>query len=330
MDIDYLLLLQGVREALPQVVSSFFMLVSDLAHGPALVLLPCLAYWLFDQRRGIAVLMAFTFGSFMNQAVKITVCCARPWMRDPRVVPFEDAIESATGYSFPSGHTQSAASVIGGFGWYNRHVRAWVLPSCTAFVLLVGLSRNFLGVHTPQDVAAALALGIASIWASSYALAWADASRRNLACLSGSLVVFAVLFACYALLKPYPTAGAAAGVDLFEAMDDSMQTVGLMAGAGMGLWCARSWAGFDRASTVRQGIIRVVVGAVVVLAARYGVAGLAGLVIPELAHAFAKECLTTVAVMYFAPVAFIWVEGMLNGSHPEGRRPHKRQALDEA
>lgn len=46
--------------------------------------------------------------------LKVTVCAYRPWVRDARIVPHGNSIITATGYSFPSGHTMNAATVFGG------------------------------------------------------------------------------------------------------------------------------------------------------------------------------------------------------------------------
>ena len=51
---------------------------------------------------------------FRNGALKVTVCAYRPWIRDARILPYGDSINTATGYSFPSGHTMNAATVFGG------------------------------------------------------------------------------------------------------------------------------------------------------------------------------------------------------------------------
>lgn len=66
-------------------------------------------------------------------------------------------------YSFPSGHTTSAAAFYGLLAvwlWRTQH-RAWAVLA-GLWVLAVGVSRVYLGVHYPSDVLAGLALGV--IW----------------------------------------------------------------------------------------------------------------------------------------------------------------------
>ena len=90
--------------------------------------------------------MALVFTQFL----KTSICAYRPWVRDARIVPIKDALPSATGFSFPSGHTVNVAGVFGGLAmcWKNTAFRCFAV----IFIGLIGLSRNFLGVHTPQDV----------------------------------------------------------------------------------------------------------------------------------------------------------------------------------
>ena len=71
---------------------------------------------------------AFCFGMGINQVLKIIFCVQRPWILDKRIKASSYALESATGYSFPSGHTQSGVTVFGclakQFG--NKHLKQFV------------------------------------------------------------------------------------------------------------------------------------------------------------------------------------------------------------
>lgn len=180
MDIDYLLWLQGLREAAPAWVGRFFELVSAVEAGPLLLAVPFVLYWCFDKRRGAFVLFCFALGNLATQVVKNLVGCHRPWVRDARVRPAEGALDGATGYSFPSGHTTIAASTLGGIAWLWRR-RGWVVAVCVVLTLLVGFSRNFLGVHTPQDVLAGLAVGAGVVAAVNLAARWVWAGEDGAA-----------------------------------------------------------------------------------------------------------------------------------------------------
>jgi undecaprenyl-diphosphatase len=76
--------------------------------------------------------------------------------------------------SFPSGHALFAASVFGGLAALlaprlkHRPLKIAIWISAALLILLVGLSRVYLGVHYPSDVLAGYAVAI--IWVNFVAL----------------------------------------------------------------------------------------------------------------------------------------------------------------
>jgi membrane-associated phospholipid phosphatase len=72
-----------------------------------------------------------------------------------------------TSFSFPSGHTMQAMTLALALVFLlraSRHLRVIVMAA-SAFVLLVGLCRMYLGLHYPSDIAASLLLSLA--WVTS-------------------------------------------------------------------------------------------------------------------------------------------------------------------
>ena len=163
MDINYLLWLQSLREASGGALDGFFLFVSDLAHGPILVMLMAGVYWCVCKEAGEFLFFSSALGSVCGQYFKNLCCVYRPWIRSAAVQPVAEALKGATGYSFPSVHAISAASQFGGLAlWYRaKKLLFWLL---LVLVLLVAFSRNYLGVHTPQDVVVGLAIGAACAW----------------------------------------------------------------------------------------------------------------------------------------------------------------------
>ncbi len=78
------------------------------------IVIMALIYWCVSKEFGTYLLMGFSGNRLVNGLLKVTACAYRPWIRDARVVPYGDAITTATGYSFPSGHTMNAATLFGG------------------------------------------------------------------------------------------------------------------------------------------------------------------------------------------------------------------------
>ena len=83
----------------------------------------CALYWCADKR--FAYYLGFTYftAGFCVQALKITFRIPRPWILDPEFKAVKSAIPAATGYSFPSGHTQGATCLF--FPLALRAKKAW-------------------------------------------------------------------------------------------------------------------------------------------------------------------------------------------------------------
>lgn len=267
MDISYLLWLQGLREGAPQFVQAFFSFMGSEAATVLTMLIPCVMYWCIDKRRSTLALMTYGVSSVFNQLIKNTVCCYRPWIRDPRVVPDSVAIKGATGYSFPSSHTQSSTSVLGSFGWAWREKR-WPMAVGLLFALIVGFSRNFLGVHAPQDVLVAFAEGLAFVFVCDGLLAWVEGGEgRDLRVLVLGCVAV-VLFLVYVTVKPYPMdyVDGKLLVDPMAMLVDCYKIAGLMVGVLAGWYVERHWVNFETGGLkLIQVLVRLFAGALIAL-----------------------------------------------------------------
>ena len=100
----------------------------------------------------------------LNGIIKLTVCAYRPWIRSDLIEPAGDSKVAATGYSFPSGHTTVATITYGTVSVWQKDKRKWLSILCVVLILLTAFSRNFLGVHTPQDVVVGFTVSILIIW----------------------------------------------------------------------------------------------------------------------------------------------------------------------
>lgn len=83
----------------------------------------------------------------MNQFLKLLFRIPRPWVRDPDFTIVESARAQATGYSFPSGHTQNAVATFGGIARSTR--RPWVRWTCVAVLLAVSFPVSIWGCIRP-------------------------------------------------------------------------------------------------------------------------------------------------------------------------------------
>ena len=201
MDIEYLLFLQDFRNGINDALTPLMEWVS-LFGVTYIILLPAFVYWCLDKRKGLLLFTALKISHTLNSMVKLTACIYRPWVRDARVLPAGDSIRTATGYSFPSGHTMMVTPIYGGLALISKKKAArlfWI-----AAILVTAFSRNYLGVHTPQDVLVGLLLGTISIYLAKWLLDYLDRHPERSGAVMLACGAIGVLTLIYVTYKSYP------------------------------------------------------------------------------------------------------------------------------
>jgi undecaprenyl-diphosphatase len=114
----------------------------------------------------------------------------------------ESAREGAGGYSFPSGHTQNSVGMLGSLGVCTK--RTWIKALCIAGVILVPLSRMYLGVHTPQDVLVSMAIAFVLIVSFDLLLRLNEKHPCVIYITMGCMLALTVSFLIYLYVYPFP------------------------------------------------------------------------------------------------------------------------------
>jgi undecaprenyl-diphosphatase len=146
------------------------MRAASLYGGPAILipagLLAAVAFLIKGWRRGALLTVVLLSGAgLLNGLLKFSFARVRPTSYFDYPLPGSP--------SFPSGHALYAASVFGGLAvlltarMENRLLQFLVWLIAVSLILLVGLSRVYLGVHYPSDVLAGYAIGV--IWVTTVA-----------------------------------------------------------------------------------------------------------------------------------------------------------------
>lgn len=201
MDITYLLWLQDFRLSINDALTPFVNHLSNFAVT-YIVLLPVFVYWCLDKKKGMFILFAWKLSQTFNALLKLTACIYRPWFKDARVIPAGNALSRATGYSFPSGHTMMCAPIYGGLAVItkNKPLRYFLV----FMILLTMVSRNYLGVHTPQDVLVGCAFGLLAVWIAQKIFAYLDKHPEKDVLFMVLAVLAGVGTLVYVTYKPYP------------------------------------------------------------------------------------------------------------------------------
>lgn len=137
-------LIQALQTLSPT-LDSIMKFFSFLARVEFYLLLIPLIYWNIDSKLGLRLLLVLFFNDFLGTACKNLFRQPRPyWIGDVK------SLAEETSYGFASTHSSSSMAV---WGLLSLHFRKGWLWALSAFmVLMIGISRLYLGVHFPQDV----------------------------------------------------------------------------------------------------------------------------------------------------------------------------------
>ena len=246
MDIQYLLFLQDIRLATGGMFDEIFNAISKVAVD-IMPFLPFIIFWCVSRKWGYRFLVTLGLGELVNGLVKLTVCAYRPWIRSELIEPAGDSKTAATGYSFPSGHTMSGTSTYGTTLAWQRKKRRGLAVFCGVMIALTGFSRNFLGVHTPQDVIVGFTEAVLIILLVGFAQRKIDGDEKKLDILTLAGVVFVIASLCYISLKPYPMdyVDGVLLVDPNKMMNDSFKAAGAFLGLLIGSYVERHYIHYE-------------------------------------------------------------------------------------
>ena len=194
---DFLYLLESIRfPALDQLM----LLVTHLGEETAFLVIALIVFWCVDKYHGYYMLGVGLLGNLLNQFMKITCRIPRPWVRDPDLTVVEAAKAEAGGYSFPSGHTQTAVGTFGAVAATQK--RKWLSAVCVVLAVLTAFSRMYLGVHTPADVLVGGAMALALVFGLKPLML--GKNKRLIPWVFGVMLLLSAGFLAYLELYPFP------------------------------------------------------------------------------------------------------------------------------
>ena len=148
--LDYLLVrMKGPR------MDRFMPVITRLGNGGLIWICISLVLLLNTKHKytGERVLASLIVGSIIaNFIIKPIVGRKRPC----QVMPMQTIIKRPRDYSFPSGHSLSSFSAATILFYVNPYIGMGSLVLAS----LIALSRVYLGVHYPSDIAAGMLLGV--------------------------------------------------------------------------------------------------------------------------------------------------------------------------
>lgn len=241
-------------------------LVTNLGGEAVFIAAAIIVFWCLNKSCGYYMMTVGFAGTIINQFLKLWFRIPRPWVKDPNFTIVESARAEATGYSFPSGHTQNAVGTFGGIARATkRHCLRWV---CVVIFVLVSFSRMYLGVHTPLDVGVSFVIAAVLVFAIYPLMRRADRYPRLMAGLLASMVLLSAAYLTFTLVYPFPpdidSANLASGVE------NGWKLLGATLGITLAWWLDRQYVHFETKAVWWVQAIKFIVGLALVVALKAG------------------------------------------------------------
>lgn len=259
----FLRFLEGLRNP---VCDAFFSTVTHLGEETFFIVFGLIFFWCINKKEGYYLLSIGFIGTIVNQFLKLWFRVPRPWVKDKDFTIVESARAEATGYSFPSGHTQSSVGVFGGIARFNK--KLWIRIICILACVLVPLSRMYLGVHTPADVLVSVALSLILVFGLYPLIQKCFDNAKIMRILLISMVVLSAGLLAFVLFYNFPS-----DVDL-ENLSSGIKNAYKMLGCTLGIYIAfeidNKFINFDTSGSLISQILKFVLGLIPLIGIKEG------------------------------------------------------------
>ncbi len=262
---SFLYFLESIRNP---ICDAFFSMVTLFGDETLFIVFGFIFFWCVSKYQGYFLLCMGFAGTIINQFLKMVFRVPRPWIKDPNFTIVESARDAATGYSFPSGHTQISVGFFGGVARANK--LRWLRIASIVMCVLVPLSRMYLGVHTPHDIIVSTCVALILIFGGYPLFKKAESSPKLMYSILVSLAVLMAAYLIFINVYQFP-----ADVyteenihNLISARETGFSLMGCALGFILIYTADLKWIKFETKAVWWVQIIKVVVGLAIVLAVK--------------------------------------------------------------
>lgn len=227
-------ILQGLQAIRTPFLTAMMESITGLAESLPLVLVITLLYWCTDKRKTVRMGWLVLTSAVANGLIKNLIKAPRPFEKGI-VSPIR--VETATSYSFPSGHTQTATSFwASAMMLFKNKTTYWI--GCI-MIGLVALSRLYLGVHWPVDVLGGIIIGLIVV-------AGADQLYDELKGFTRWHVIGVGILTLIFLVVPIE--------------EDLVKSVGALWGFVVGCYIEQNYIHFHTEGTLKKQLFKIITG----------------------------------------------------------------------
>ena len=236
-------ILRNIQSIANPFLDLLFQLITICGEQLVLISIISIIYWALDKKFGEYIAYSVLTSVLLNNAIKDIFKMKRP-IGEEGIRTLRE--ETATGYSFPSGHTQGASSFYGAMAIYLKKRVMYIIA--TVMIILIGFSRLYLGVHYPKDVIVGGVLGVLT----------------SLICyklynkVENKMLLYVITFAIF-----IPALTFAHSADFIKGM-------GTYLGFIIGIYIEKKYVNFSTEGSTGNKIIRVLLGIVILLVLQLG------------------------------------------------------------
>ena len=294
---QFLYFLEGIRNP---VLDAFFSLVTYLGDETLFIVIAITVFWCVNKRTGYYLLTVGFFGTLLNQFLKLVCRVPRARVRDPDFTIVESAREAASGYSFPSGHTQIITSSMGCLARVSKMTATRVV--CVLLIALTAFSRMYLGVHTPADVGTSLLIGTALVFGFYPLFERCREKPELMYAIVGVLTACSAAYVLFVEQCPWP-----ADIDAHN-LESGLKNGYTLLGCGLAMllscYVEQRYIKFDEKATWQGQALKLILGFAIVLGLKAGLKPVLESLLPVLPARAVRYFLIVVFAACVWPLAF--------------------------
>jgi len=206
-------------------------------------------YWCVDKRFGLKIGIILLSSVYVNTVVKNVTMVQRP-IGYPGIRSI--FTQSAGGYSFPSGHAQGTTTFWGTL--MVKYNRKCINVLGIASIVLVSLSRLYLGVHWPVDIIGGILIAVLIIIIGELVDSIIVESKFDIQ-LAYKVILAIIVPTALIILFPYT---------------ENFEYMGLASGILIGYFVDEKYYAFTVSNSIKKQIYKVMIGALIFLALQNG------------------------------------------------------------